>query len=137
MSEKIPSQSTMTDLLGQPLFEVWQKLCVVIDEKYEMERLWNAGGKNWIYEYKYRRGGKTLCSLYAKDNRIGFMIIFGKNEREKLEEIRDTLSDAVCRRYDEAKIYRDGKWVMFEPTDTSEFDDYMKLLAVKRKPNRK
>ena len=23
----------MTDLLGQPLFEVWQKLCVVIDEK--------------------------------------------------------------------------------------------------------
>ena len=137
MSEKIPSQSTMTDLLGQPLFEVWQKLCVVIDEKYEMERLWNAGGKNWIYEYKYRRGGKTLCSLYAKDNRIGFMIIFGKNEREKLEEIRDTLSDAVCRRYDEAKTYRDGKWVMFEPTDTSEFDDYMKLLAVKRKPNRK
>lgn len=137
MSEKIPSQSTMTDLLGQPLFEVWQKLCSVIDEKYEMERLWNAGGKNWIYEYKYRRGGKTLCSLYAKDNRIGFMIIFGKNEREKLEEIRDTLSDAVCRRYDEAKTYRDGKWVMFEPTDTSEFDDYMKLLAVKRKPNRK
>lgn len=137
MSEKIPSQSTMTDLLGQPLFEVWQKLCVVIDEKYELERLWNAGGKNWIYEYKYRRGGKTLCSLYAKDNRIGFMIIFGKNEREKLEEIRDTLSDAVCRRYDEAKTYRDGKWVMFEPTDTSEFDDYMKLLAVKRKPNRK
>ena len=59
------------------------------------------------------------------------MIIFGKNEREKLEEIRDTLSDAVCRRYDEAKTYRDGKWVMFEPTDTSEFDDYMKLLAVK------
>lgn len=137
MSEKIPSQSTMTDLLGQPLFEVWQKLCEVIDEKYEMERLWNAGGKNWIYEYKYRRGGKTLCSLYAKDNRIGFMIIFGKNEREKLEEIRDTLSDDVCRRYDEAKTYRDGKWVMFEPTDTSEFDDYMKLLAVKRKPNRK
>ena len=137
MSEKIPSQSTMTDLLGQPLFEVWQKLCVVIDEKYEMERLWNAGGKNWIYEYKYRRGGKTLCSLYAKDNRIRFMIIFGKNEREKLEEIRDTLSDAICRRYDEAKTYRDGKWVMFEPTDTSEFDDYMKLLAVKRKPNRK
>ena len=26
-----------------------------------MERLWNTGGKNWTYEYKYRRGGKTLC----------------------------------------------------------------------------
>ena len=94
MLENTPTQSTMTELLGQPLFEVWQKLCSVIDEKYDMERLWNTGGKNWTYEYKYRRGGKTLCSLYAKSNCVGFMI-------------------------------------------TSEFDDYMKLLAVKRKPNRK
>ena len=50
---------------------------------------------------------------------------------------RETLSDPVCRQYDEATTYRDGKWVMFEPTDTYEFDDYMKLLAIKRKPNRK
>lgn len=137
MLENIPSQLAMTDLLGPSLFEVWQELCLTIDEKYDMERLWATGGKNWTYEYKYRRGGKTLCSLYAKDNCIGFMIIFGKDERIKFEEIRDTLSDAVCRQYDEAKTYHDGKWVMFEPTDTAEFDDYIKMLAIKRKPNRK
>ena len=137
MLENIPSQSTMTELLGQSLYEVWQALCLTIDEKYEMDRIWNNGGKNWIYEYKYRRGGKTLCSLYAKSNCIGFMIIFGKDERIKFEEIRDTLSNAVCRRYDEAKTYHDGKWVMFEPTNTAEFNDYMKLLTIKRKPNRK
>ena len=131
MRENIPTQSTMTELLGQPLFEVWQELCSAVDEKYDMERLWNTGGKNWTYEYK------TLCSLYAKRNCVGFMIIFGKDERAKFEDIRDTLSDSVCRRYDEAKVYRDGKWVMFEPTSTSEFDDFMKLLAIKRKPNRK
>ena len=137
MLENIPSQSTMTDLLGQSLFEVWQALCLAIDENYEMERVWNTGGKNWTYEYKYRRGGKTLCSLYAKSNCIGFMIIFGKDERTKFEDIKSNLSTTVCRKYDEAKIYHDGKWVMFEPTDTAEFDDYMKLLAIKRKPNRK
>ena len=137
MLENIPSQSTMTELLGQSLYEVWQALCSTIDEKYEMDRIWNNGGKNWLYEYKYRRGGKTLCSLYAKSNCIGFMIIFGKDERIKFEEIRDTLSNAVCRRYDEAKTYHDGKWVMFEPTNTAEFNDYMKLLTIKRKPNRK
>ena len=137
MLENIPSQSTMTELLGESLFEVWQKLCSTIDGKYEMERLWNTGGKNWTYEYKYRRGGKILCSLYAKSNCFGFMIIFGKDERTKFEDIRDTLSKSVCKKYDEAKTYHDGKWVMFEPMDTAEFDDYMKLLAVKRKPNRK
>ena len=137
MLENIPSQSTMTELLGQSLFEVWQELCLAIDEKYEMERLWNTGGKNWTYEYKYRRGGKTLCCLYAKSNCVSFMIIFGKDERSKFVVIRGTLSHVVCRQYDEAKTYHDGKWVMFEPTDNAEFADFMKLLAIKRKPDRK
>lgn len=137
MLEKIPSQSMMSELLGPPLYEVWQALCAAIEERYDVERIWNMGGKNWAYEYKYRRGGKTLCALYAKEHCVGFMIIFGKDERAKLEDIRETLSDTVRKRYDEARTYRDGKWVMFEPEDTGEFDDYMKLLAVKRKPNRK
>lgn len=64
------------------------------------------------------------------------MIIFGKHEREKFEEIRGELPKAVCDQYDAAETYHDGKWVMFAPTDTSDFSDYLKLLAVKRKPNR-
>lgn len=65
------------------------------------------------------------------------MIIFRKEERTKFEDIRGTLSASVGRQYGEAKTYHDGKWVMFEPTNTAEFDDYIKLLAIKRKPNRK
>lgn len=45
MSENILSQSDMAELLGQSLFDVWQQLCSVIDEKYEMEQIWNSGGK--------------------------------------------------------------------------------------------
>ncbi|MEE0807076.1 MAG: DUF3788 domain-containing protein [Acutalibacteraceae bacterium] len=137
MHNTAPSQSTMTELLGQSLFEVWQSLCAAIEARYEMERVWNAGGKKWTYEYKYRRGGKTLCCLYARKNCVGFMVIFGKDERTKFEDMRHTLSDTVCKQYDEAETYHDGKWVMFKPTNTAEFPDYMKLLAIKRKPNRK
>lgn len=127
----------MEELLGPSLLDVWNALCSEIDEKYDVERVWNTGGKNWAYEYKYRKGGKTLCCLYAKKNCIGFMIIFGKEERAKFEEIRAVLSSAVCKQYDEAKTYHDGKWVMFEPTTKDQFEDYMKLLVLKRKPNRK
>lgn len=137
MLEKKTTPSLMVELIGQPLFEVWQKLCQTIEENYDVERLWNTGGKKWTYEYKYRKGGKTLCCLYAKENCVGFMIIFGKKERSKFEEIRNTLSQAVCHTYDAANTYHDGKWVMFEPTDTTEFEDYIKLLAIKRKANRK
>lgn len=136
MLEKIPNDKEMAALVGQSLYDVWTKLCVAIDERYEMDRLWNSGGKAWTYEYKYRRGGKTLCALYAKENCVGLMIIFGKEEREKFEANRQNYAEATQRIYDEAKTYHDGKWVMFEPVDTSMFDDFIRLLQIKRKPNR-
>ena len=43
----------------------------------------------------------------------------------------------VQKIYDEAKTYRDGKWIMFEPTDTLMFQDFINLLGIKRKPNKK
>ena len=137
MLDAIPSKEEMTALVGKPLYDVWQRLCALIDETYDMDRLWDKGGRAWDYEYKYRRGGKTLCALYARENCVGFLIILGKDERAKFEDIRGTLSDAVCRQYDEAKTYHDGKWMMFEPEDTSLFDDFIRLLNIKRKPNRK
>lgn len=137
MLDRIPSKEDMTVLVGYFLYDVWEKLCNLIDERYEMDRLWNTGGKKWTYEYKYLRGGKTLCALYAKENCIGFMVILGKEERAKFEEGRNSYSKEVQKVYDEAKTYRDGKWIMFEPTNTEQFDDYIKLITIKRKPNRK
>lgn len=129
-------QERLAELLGPSLVEVWRGLCSAIEGRYEMERAWGPGGKRWDLECKYRRGGKTLCALYAAPGRMGFMVIFGKDEREKVEGIRGELSESVRRAYDDARTYRDGKWVMFEPTDGSEFGDYLRLLALKRRPNR-
>lgn len=137
MLDKMPNMDDMTALIGQSLYDVWQKLCAAIDEKYDMDRIWNSGGKAWTYEYKYRRGGKTLCALYARENCVGFMVILGKDERAKFESGRSEYSESVQKVYDDSKTYHDGKWLMFEPVDTSLFGDFMQLLAVKRRPNGK
>lgn len=137
MLDIIPNTEQMITLVGKSLYDIWDKLCALIDEKYDMDCLWNKGGKVWIYEYKYRRGGKTLCALYARENCIGFMIILGKDECLKFEKDRENYSNEVQRIYDETQIYHDGKWIMFKPIDTSLFDDFIRLLRIKRKPNRK
>ncbi len=137
MLDKIPNDKDMTALLGQPLYNVWTELCELIDAKYDVDRLWNKGYREWIYEYKYRRGGKTLCTLYAKENCIGFMVIFGKDERAKFEAGRENYSEDVQKIYNEATTYHDGKWIMFNPVDASMFNDFIKLLEIKRRPNKK
>ena len=124
MLDKIPNEKEMIALIGQSLYDVWKKLCVLIEERYDMDCLWDKGGKTWIYEYKYRRGGKTLCALYARDNCIGFMVILGKEERNKFERDRSNYSKEVQTIYDKT------------PTDTSLFNDFVALLSIKRKPNR-
>ena len=137
MLDQVPGEEQMTALVGGSLYQVWCQLTDLIDRRYDMERLWGKGGKAWTYEYKYRRGGKTLCALYARENCVGFMVVLGKDERLKFEAERESYSQETRKLYDEAKTYHDGKWIMFEPVDTSLFQDFIRLLSIKRKPNRK
>ncbi len=124
-------------LIGIDKVNTFYDIAKEITKLYDMEQIWNTGGKKWKYEYKFRKGGKTLCTFYFKDNTLGFMIIFGKDERTKVEEIRKELSPNVLESYDTAETFHDGKWVMFNITNNSIIGDLKKLLFIKRKPNRK
>ncbi|MBD5132843.1 MAG: DUF3788 domain-containing protein [Clostridiales bacterium] len=137
MLDTTPNAEEMTALVGKSLYDVWNNLCALIDDKYDMDCLWDKGGKAWKYEYKYRRGGKTLCALYASENCIGFLIVLGKDERLKFEADKDSYTKEVQAIYDNTHTYHDGKWIMFKPTDNSLFSDFIRLLSIKRKPNRK
>ena len=133
---QIPTPETLEALTGKELYDLWTSLRQLIEQKYNMEQMWNHGGKKWTYDYKYRRGGKTLCALYAKEQTIGFMVILGKDERTKFESMREMFSNAAQKIYDETTTFHDGKWLMFELKDTSLFNDIERLLSIKRKPNR-
>ena len=66
MLDTVPTAEELTNLVGKSLYEIWDSLIALIDESYDMEHIWNNGGKAWKYEYKYRRGGKNamlaLCA---------------------------------------------------------------------------
>lgn len=124
-------------LVGTDKVNIFYKIVDEITLLYDMDQAWNNGGKKWTYEYKFRKSGKTLCAFYFKENMLGFMIIFGKAERTKVEEIRNELSSDILETYDNAQTFHDGKWVMFNITDYSMIEDFKKLLFIKKKPNRK
>ena len=124
-------------LIGNAKVNIFYNFVDEITSLYDMDQTWNNGGKKWTYEYKFKKNGKTLCAFYFKEDVLGFMIIFGNDERLKVEEIRKGLSSDVLKTYNNAQIFHDGKWVMFNITDYSILEDLKKLLFIKRKPNKK
>lgn len=137
MSNKIPNVEELTTLVGHSFYDVWDRLCALIDEKYDLECLWKKLVTEWVYQYRYGQGDEVLCALCAKENDILFMTFFGKDERLKFEKDREFYSKEVQKIYDEAKPYGGGAWLIFDPVDVSLFDDYIKLLGIKMKSNRK
>ena len=137
MLDKIPTHNEIENLLSPVAFANWQALCKFIEAQYEMEQLWNKGGKAGKYEYKYRRGGKTLCALYLGENHLGFMVVLGKAEQQKFEELRNTFTATVQRLYDETHPYHDGRWLMLDVSAKLNIEDIERLLHIKRRPNKK
>ncbi len=47
-------------IVGIDKVNIFYDIVNEITKLYDMEQMWNNGGKNWTYEYKFRKGGKTL-----------------------------------------------------------------------------
>lgn len=131
-----PTPQELGAMLGAAA-PVWQQALDFINAHYEMETLWNSGGKAGRYEYKFRRGGKTLCALYPQEGWFGFMVVLGRAEQQAVEDGFSAFSPHVQALYTATRVYHDGRWLMMEVRDESQLPDMEKLLLVKRKPNRK
>ena len=127
----------VTHLLSEETLSIWNKLTAAIDLLYDVDRLWDKGFGNWKVEYKYRRGGKTFCTFYAKEDVANLLIIYGKAEREKFEKIKDSLSKSMQDIYERTEVLHDGKWLWLPIDDKISIEDIITMLKIKRRPNRK
>ncbi|MCL2841579.1 MAG: DUF3788 domain-containing protein [Defluviitaleaceae bacterium] len=117
----------------------WEKLTGHIRFFYIMDELWAEGKPTHKHRNNllFKRGGKTLTTLCIREGYFIACVVLGKKEREQFEAQRENFSEAVCKLYDETHTYHDGKWLGFEVRDESLIDDIIRLLPIKRKPNRK
>lgn len=130
-------KETFISLLPEKTAEIWEGMTAAIDALYDMDRLWDKGFGQWQVEYKYRRGGKTLCTFYAKEGEGVLLITYGKAEREKFEAIRASVSSALQEIYDHTETFHDGKWLWIPLNASLCQEDVLAMLKIKRRPNRK
>jgi hypothetical protein len=130
------STAELKTIMPKAIFLVWEAVIEKIDNLYDMDKEWDTGGKAAKYCLRFRRSGKTLVTLFPKEDSIGLMVVYGKDERVKFESKYAEFSGKVVAEYESSQTYRDGKWIMFFLPDDSVMMDLPALLAVKHKPNR-
>lgn len=103
-----------------------------IRTQYAMDESWD--GKD---ELKFRRGGKTLATVYLREGYFTLLLIFGRQEQEAFEAAQQEFSPFLREIYRASKTYHDGKWMFIDVREEELVGQLIRMLHIKKKPNRK
>lgn len=129
-----PKDSEVKVWIGEHAFEYWKKAIGLINRKYPGVFVpeWLYGGKKHGWSLRYKKS-KSFCTLIPEKDHFAILVVFGKEERHKVEAIKGRLLAHTQEEYDKATTYHDGKWVLLSVDSDTVLKDIELLLGVKRK----
>lgn len=135
---KEPNATAVTAWIGVRNYSRWMHITHFIETNYpgvfNVEWLW--GGKKWGWTLRYKKS-KSFCTLIPERNVFKILLVFGAEERKKVEALLPELVSHIRDDYAAATTYHDGKWVIAVVDSRVVLSDIEKLLVLKRNPRRK
>lgn len=129
--EHQPTESEILAALGVAA-PLWELLTTYVHEAYAIEPTFYPPSKNYGWDVKYRKGGKTLLSLTPDEGGFVALVVLGEKETEAARELE--LGPHVRGVFDDARQLRDGRWLFVRVESERDVEDLEALLAVKRRP---
>ncbi len=135
--DRPPSDHDIARWIGKEAHKYWNHVTYLIERNYPGVFVpeWLFGGEKHGWSLRYKKS-KSFCTFIPEKNRFVLLIVFGAEERAKVEAIWDSLSKLTQKEYDRATTYHDGKWVLLTINNDKVVEDVRKLLAIKRKPKK-
>lgn len=128
-----PDMITISEYVNNSL---WNKLTEFIIEKYKIQPIFEFSKCNWEYGWnvKFKKSGKSLCTLYPRENYFIIMIVIGKKEKDNFEKILSSLSLDIQQLYLNTKEGNGQKWLMIElEDDDKRYDDVKRIIDIRSK----
>ena len=112
------------------LEKISHETMVFMRGKYRLDEI--GDGKD---ELKFKQGAKTILTIYIREDKFTFLVIFGKKEREIFDARREEFSQFICDYYDNSATYHDGKWMFIDVTTLEQLEEIKKLVMIKKNFN--
>ncbi|MFZ5820528.1 MAG: DUF3788 domain-containing protein [Chloroflexota bacterium] len=126
-----PTQQEVHDALGSRL-PLWQQLLQFVADNYQLPDDLSFGGKKYGWNIWYRKGGKTLASLYPQKDYFVAQVVLGKEQVEKAFQLQ--LGKNVRTALEETPQFHDGRWLFIQVRSEEDVRDVQELLRIKRRP---
>ena len=131
-----PTEEEIESFIGEQAKEALQEIRKFIEAHYDFMPETVFYGVKYGWTIRYRKSGKTLCSLFPEKGGLTVLIVLGKKESEKALSTRDELNSKIKELLGSTEQLLDGRWLWIRVLTVEDTDDVKKLLQVKRKPKK-
>lgn len=129
----IPTECEMKEYINNDLWEdfiQYMKNTYNVIPKFEFSKCSLEYGWN----VKFKKSGKTLCTVYPRENYFTVLVVIGKKEKETFENIYLSLSYDIQQIYKETKEGNNQKWLMINLEDNDKrYEDVKKIIEIRNR----
>ncbi|MBE9511359.1 MAG: DUF3788 domain-containing protein [Bacteroidetes bacterium] len=127
-----PTEDDITKTVGEKS-SLWLEIRKYVEENYDFTPELIYYGQKYGWTLRYRKSGKTLCSLFPEKDAFTILVVLGKKEVEKTFSIIDRLNPEARTLFENAEQKRDGRWLWIRVLINDDVESIKVLLNVKRK----
>ncbi len=127
----IPTMEEMADYIRNPLFE---SLCTELETGYGARGTFEFSKCDWEpgWNLKFKKAGKSLCTIYPRENYMTIMVVVGPKEKETVETRLEEWSPQLREVYHHTKEGNGQRWLMMDLEDEGPvYRDVLKLIAIR------
>jgi hypothetical protein len=131
---KMPSQNDIREFIG-PSKQLWDELIDYIEKTYHTKPLisYSSCSAQPGWNIKYKKAGKSLCTLYPMDGYFIALVVVGNKEEDEVKIGMETgLYTAYLKElYEKTVNMKIGRWLMIEVKDQRVLKDIKRLIDIR------
>lgn len=115
--------------------DLWGNLNTFLQENYGVEHTKSfsacSGQPGW--NVKYKKAGRSLCTLYPMKGYFIALVVIGSKEYEEALETIPMCSEYTRELFENTQHSAGGRWLMINVTNEAILEDAKRLIQVRRK----
>lgn len=127
----IPTEYEMNDYINN---ELWHKFCEFIKNEYNVDPKFEFSkcGLEYGWNIKFKKDSKSLCTVYPRENYFCVMVVIGRKEKEKFENMLSNFCIEIQEIYNSTKEGNNQKWLMIDLEDEDKkYEDVKKIIKIR------